>query len=108
MIIRMWRGFAAPSKAPDYQRHVTQTVFPSLEGIDGHRGAYLLTREADGRVEFLAVTLWDSLDAVRAFAGADPDVAVVEPAAVAALSEFDSFVRHFTLAHGEAACSPRG
>jgi heme-degrading monooxygenase HmoA len=101
VIVRIWRGFASAEKAPDYHRHVTQTVFPSLKDIAGHRGAHLLKREAGGRVEFLAVTLWDSMDAVRAFAGANPDVAVVEPAAVAALTEFDSFVRHFELAYGE-------
>jgi hypothetical protein len=105
MIVRMWRGFASAEKAPDYHRHVTQTVFPSLKDIAGHRGAYLLKREAGGRVEFLAVTLWESIEAVRAFAGPNPDVAVVEPAAIAALTEFDSFVRHFELAHGDPTCS---
>ena len=105
MIVRMWRGFASAEKAPDYHRHVTQTVFPSLKHIAGHRGAYLLKREAGGRVEFLAVTLWESIEAVRAFAGPNPDVAVVEPAAVAALTEFESFVRHFDLAYGDPTCS---
>ena len=105
MIVRIWRGFAASDKALDYERHVTQTVFPSLKDIAGHRGAYLLKRDAGGRVEFLAVTLWESIEAVCAFAGPNPHVAVVEPAGVAALTEFDSFVRHFELAYGDPRCS---
>ena len=100
MIVRIWRGQATIENADVYLRHVTETVFPSLAGIRGHRGAYLLQREAAGRVEFLAVTLWESLEAVRAFAGDDVECAVVEPKARAVLAEFDSFVRHYDVVHG--------
>jgi heme-degrading monooxygenase HmoA len=97
MIVRIWRGAASPAKAADYERHFTGTVVPELRGIAGHCGASLLKREVDGAVEFLVVTLWESIDAVKAFAGANADVAVVEPTAVAALSEFDDVVRHYEL-----------
>jgi heme-degrading monooxygenase HmoA len=97
MIVRIWRGTATAEKAVDYERHFVDTVVPELRDIPGHRGASLLRREAGGAIEFLAVTLWESIDAVKAFAGANPDVAVVEPAAVAALSQFDDFVRHYEL-----------
>ena len=100
MIVRIWRGQATSEHADAYYRHVTRSVFPSLAGIPGHRGAYLLRREVDGQIEFLAVTLWESLEAVRAFAGDDPDVAVVEPEARAVLAEFDESVRHFELVFG--------
>lgn len=99
MIVRIWRGAATGDRAGAYERHVTEKVFPELTRIRGHRGAYLLRREADGRVEFLAVTTWDSMEAVREFAGQDPDVAVVEPEARAVLAEFDTFVRHYELAY---------
>src|SRR5580700_10494158 len=98
MIARLWRGAAETGNADAYQRHATATVFPSLRDIPGHRGAFLLKRAAAGRTEFLAVTLWDSIEAVRAFAGADPDTAVVEPAARAVLAEFDDFARHYEVA----------
>ena len=101
MIVRIWRGQANGENADAYFRHVTTAVFPNLTGIPGHRGAYLLRREADGQTEFLAVTLWESLEAVRAFAGEDPEVAVVEPEAQAVLTEYDAFVRHFELVWGE-------
>ncbi len=95
MIARIWHGEARTENAACYQEHATHRVFPSLAALPGHRGAYLLKREADDEIEFLAVTLWDSIEAVKAFAGARPDVAVVEPEARAVLSRFDAFARHY-------------
>jgi len=99
MIMRIWRGQATVENADAYYRHVTGTVFPGLADIRGHRGAYLLRRETEGRVEFLALTLWESLQAVREFAGEDIENAVVEPEARAVLAEFDTFARHFEVVH---------
>jgi heme-degrading monooxygenase HmoA len=98
MIVRVWRGEAIGANADAYQLHVTGTVFPHLRNLPGHRGATLLRRETAGRIEFLALTRWDSLDAVKAFAGPDPDVAIVEPEGRAVLSAFDDFARHYEVA----------
>jgi heme-degrading monooxygenase HmoA len=95
MIARIWRGQAMTENAPHYREHATQQVFPLLARLPGYRGAYLLTREIGGRVEFLAVTLWDSIDSVKKFAGSDPEIAVVEPEARAILSDFDDYARHY-------------
>lgn len=97
MIARTWRGRATTAKAGDYERHFTTAVLPNLRSIPGHRGAYLLRREVDGGVEFVAVTLWESIDAIRAFAGDDPDVAHVEPEGRAALSSFDAMAANFEI-----------
>lgn len=102
LIVRMWRGQATIENASAYARHVTGTVFPSLAEIRGHRGAYLLQRQAAGRVEFLAITLWESADAIRAFAGNDVEAAVVEPEARAVLAEYDKFARHYEVVQGGA------
>ena len=99
MIVRMWRGRARGAKAEAYERFGTAKVFSTLPAIAGHRGAYLLKRPLDGEVEFMAVTLWESRDAIRAFAGDAIDRAVVEPEARALLSSFDEFVSHYELAH---------
>ena len=99
MIMRIWRGQASKDKADAYHRFVTTRVFPTLPALGGHQGAYLLRRESSGQVEFLAVTLWDSIDDVKKFAGPDPDVAVVEPEARAVLDSFDGFVRHYEVVH---------
>lgn len=99
MIVRMWRGQAKAANADAYERFVTTKVFAELPAIAGHRGAYLLKRPVGEEVEFIAVTLWESLASIRAFAGEDIDRAVVEPEARAVLSSFDESVRHFELAH---------
>ena len=106
MIARLWRGVASAGNADAYQRHATDTVFPALRGIPGHRGAYLLKRTVGGRTEFLALTLWDSLDAIRAFAGDNPEIAVVEPEARALLAEFDDFARHYEVAPNGVSAPP--
>ena len=106
MIARIWRGQASALSAPHYREHATQRVFPQLALLPGHRGAYLLTRETKDGVEFLAVTLWDSIESIKRFAGEDPETAVVEPDARAVLSSFDSFVRHYEIANA-VACGVR-
>jgi heme-degrading monooxygenase HmoA len=96
MIARLWRGWADnPANAAAYLRHLDASVLPALAKIEGHRGARVLQREADGRMEFIVMTLWDSMDAVRRFAGPHPKRALVEAQARAVLSEYDEFVRHY-------------
>jgi len=95
MIVRMWKGYATAERAIRYTRHATCTVFPKLEAIFGFRGAYLLQRPVEEGVEFLVLTLWDSMDVVRQFAGDRVDQAVVEPQARSLLSRFDDLVTHF-------------
>lgn len=99
MTLRMWRGRASAGRAGQYVQHATGTVFPKLRKVEGHRGAYLLRRAINGAVEFVVLTLWESMDAVRRFAGAHAERAVVEPEAQAILSEFDEFVTHFEIVH---------
>lgn len=95
MIARIWRGRATGTNAAAYVRHFTRSVVPELKEIEGHRGAWLLQRKHAGETEFLAITLWASLDAIRAFAGDKVDTALVEPEARAVLSGFDESACHY-------------
>ncbi|WIM13926.1 antibiotic biosynthesis monooxygenase [Enhydrobacter sp.] len=97
MIARLWRGWAPASTADTYERHATGAVFPSLGRLTGHRGAWLLRRETGDRTEFIAMTLWDSLGSIKAFAGDDISTAIVEPEGRAALSSFDDFATHYEI-----------
>lgn len=97
MIVRVWRGTAAPSNPSDYPEHFQSAVLPALRGIAGFRGASLLRHDRPGEIEFMVLTRWESMAAIRAFAGDDPERAVVEPAAVAALIRFDGRVQHYTV-----------
>jgi uncharacterized protein YciI/heme-degrading monooxygenase HmoA len=94
-ILRMWKGRSSPEKAADYAQHAIRKVFPQLGSIEGHKGAYLLRRSVGNAIEFLVLTLWDSMEAVRTFAGTQPSLAVVEPAARAALTDFDETATHY-------------
>ena len=94
MILRTWRARAEPARRDAYPEHFRRHVVPELLQIAGFLGADLASREVDGGVEFTVCTRWASMDAVRRFAGAEPERAVVEPGAVAALREYDDYVTH--------------
>jgi heme-degrading monooxygenase HmoA len=79
MIIREWRGRANPATATAYPRHFHEKVVPELREVPGFAGAQLGRREIDGKTEFLVLTRWQSMNAIRAFAGIEVDKAVVEP-----------------------------
>jgi heme-degrading monooxygenase HmoA len=95
MIIREWRGRANPSQADAYPKHFHDKVIPELRQVLGFSGAQLGRRQLGDKIEFLVLTRWQSMDAIRAFAGMDVEKAVIDPDAVAALVEFDSRVRHY-------------
>jgi heme-degrading monooxygenase HmoA len=98
VIARHWRGRAPRERADAYEEHLRRETLPRLREIDGHAGVYVLRRELDGEVEFLVLTLWESLDAVRAFAGDDYETAVVPPEARRLLASFDEKVVHYEVA----------
>jgi heme-degrading monooxygenase HmoA len=97
MIVRTWRGHAPQSKPEDYPAHFNGAVLPELRNVPGFVNAMLLRRETAEGYDFLVVTTWESLEAIKSFAGAAYDRAVVEPGAVAALAGFDDTVDHYEL-----------
>jgi heme-degrading monooxygenase HmoA len=96
MITRRWRGWTTtPENADAYVAHFEDSVGPRLEALDGFLGAsHERVHSDDGRTEIVVVTRWDSIDAIRAFAGDDIDAAQVEPEARAVLDDFDERVTH--------------
>jgi len=99
-VLRLWKGCSTVERASEYVHHATMKVLPALRAVDGHRGAYLLRRMVDGAIEFVVLTLWDSMAAVRRFAGAELDKAVVEADARAILTSFDDRVTHYEIVQG--------
>lgn len=95
MISRHWRGVAKAQRADDCVTHLRKEAFPALEALDGFVSAKILRRDADAGVEFLVITEWTSLDAIRAFAGDDPERAVVPPAVDAMMIGYERVVRHY-------------
>jgi heme-degrading monooxygenase HmoA len=80
--------------ARKYISHFRRKVSPQLQRIRGYRGALLLRRGKNEEVEIQVLTFWNSMAAIRQFAGADPERAVVEDEARAVLKDFDSRVTH--------------
>lgn len=98
MIARVWRGSAIRERADDYVEHLEQSVIPELQQIDGFRGIYLLRRNLSDGIEFVVMTLWESMEAIRKFAGENPEIAVVAPTARVLFREYDAEVKHFEIA----------
>jgi heme-degrading monooxygenase HmoA len=97
VIGRLWHGWTSPENAAAYEEFLRTTMFPSMHRIDGFLGADLLRREDGDEVAFVTITRFESLDAVRAFAGDEYEVAVVEPEARALLARFDERSTHYEL-----------
>jgi len=97
MISRQWNGTAKPGLADAYVRHLEHETFAALAELPGFIRASILKRDREGLTEFQIVTEWESLESIRAFAGADISVAVVPPAARALLSSFDDHVVHYEI-----------
>jgi len=97
MISRHWKGVAKPGEADNYIRHLKTDTFPKLSEIDGFVSASILTRAADEGTEFLIVTEWESIEAIKAFAGEKEDVAVVPQVVQAMMIDYDRNVRHYEI-----------
>jgi heme-degrading monooxygenase HmoA len=95
MIARLWRGWTRPADAGRYDRHYREEVLPTLRQLSGFRGARLLRRTAGDETEFVSLTFWDDVDAIRSFAGDDYETAVVADVARQVLIRFDDRVRHY-------------
>lgn len=95
MIARTWRGWTAAADADRYVEYLLQTGVKEYRETPGNRGVFMLRRISDDRAEFLLVTLWDSMEAVRAFAGADERVAVFYPEDDAFLVDRERHADHF-------------
>ena len=99
MISRIWHGWTTPENADAYEALLKNEIFVGIgnQQIAGYRGIHLLRRDLGDEVEFVTVMWFDSLDAVRAFAGKDYEAAVVPPKARAILKRFDARSLHYNV-----------
>jgi heme-degrading monooxygenase HmoA len=97
MICRVWHGWTASENADAYEALLRSEVFHAIagRGIPGYHGIELLRRPVAERVEFATLMWFDSIESVRAFAGADYELAVVPLKARALLLEFDVRSAHY-------------
>jgi len=95
MIARTWRGAVAKSDGDAYAAYMADTGLAGYVGTPGNRGAWMLRRDVGANTEFVMFTLWDSIEAIKAFAGEDPEVAVFYPEDDRFLVDRDEFVTHY-------------
>ena len=95
MIARHWRGWTASQDADAYERLLKETVLPGLRNVDGYRGGYIFRNDAKEESEFVVINFFDSLDAVRQFAGHDYTTAVFEPEAERLLKRIEPIANHY-------------
>jgi len=97
MIARHWRGWTKISDAEAYEPLLKDTVLPGLKHIDGYRGGYVLRNDGPLEAEFVVVNLFDSLEAVKKFAGEDYAVAIFEPEAKKLLARIEPMAMHYNV-----------
>jgi heme-degrading monooxygenase HmoA len=95
MIARIWRGVTRLADKDTYYDYLLKTGVPEYKETRGNRGVRVLRRVYDDKVEFLLITLWDSWDAIKAFAGEDYEKAVYYPEDEKFLLQLDPHVTHY-------------
>lgn len=97
MISRIWHGWTTPQNADNYETLLKEEIFIWIQNrrIDGFKNIQLLRREVGNEVEFITIMTFDSIDAVRDFAGEDYEVAVVPEKARSVLSRFDERAQYY-------------
>jgi len=103
MIARIWRGITLKEKADDYLAYLHETGLKDYAKTPGNRGVNVLRRDQGEHCEIMLVSLWESMDAVRAFAGENPERSVYYPEDDQYLLQMEPLVRHYEVSEQIAA-----
>jgi heme-degrading monooxygenase HmoA len=95
MTARVWKGWTKAENANAYGELLRGVVYPGLQKINGYRGGYILRQDGKDETEFVTVNLFESLEAVKAFAGPEYETPVFEPEARRLLSRVEPIARHY-------------
>jgi len=101
LIARTWRGTARTADADRYERYITETGMTGSRDTPGNRGFVLLRRDRGAEAEFFTLSLWESMEAIRRFAGDDPSRARFYPEDEAFLIAKDLHADHFEVVAAE-------
>jgi heme-degrading monooxygenase HmoA len=97
MVARHWRGWTKVEDADAYECLLKEKVLPALRGLSGYFGGYVLRKDREDEAEFIVINLFESLEAVKGFAGPDYEVAVFEPEARALLARVEPRAMHYEI-----------
>jgi heme-degrading monooxygenase HmoA len=102
MIARTWHGIVSGEQAGAYHAYLLRTGVPDYQATPGNRGVYVLRRMEGALAHFVLMSLWDSLEAIRAFAGDDVERARYYPEDASYLLEMEPTVTHYEVLAGPA------
>ena len=108
MITRVWRGRTSVEQADGYGDFLLRTAYPDYGEVEGNRGWILLRRPAEGAVEFMFVSFWDSMEALCHYAGPDPERPKYYPEDRAALLELPERVEHYEVVDAQVRWTAEG
>jgi antibiotic biosynthesis monooxygenase (ABM) superfamily enzyme len=99
MISRIWHGWTSPENANAYESLLKKEIFINIaqRSINGYKGIQLLRRNLEKEVEFITIMKFDSIEAVKEFAGTDYEKCIVPESARALLSRYDSISQHYEI-----------
>jgi hypothetical protein len=97
MVVRFWSARTTQARFPEYLKHFNENVLPVLRSVEGFLEARVISQSDGTVVQFIAETLWSSMEAIDRFAGPDREAAVVADEALHLLTSYDRRVRHYTV-----------
>jgi heme-degrading monooxygenase HmoA len=98
VIARIWHGYTRPEDADTYEAMLKPELLPGISKVKGYHHSYLLRRDQGDEVEFITIMVWDSIDAIRAFAGENYEVSVIPEERRKYLSRHDAKAAHYQVA----------
>ena len=100
MIARVWRGSTKPEHADAYEAMLKPELLPGLSEVPGFKGSYFLRRDLSTEVEFVTIIFWESLDALKVFAGEDYEISIIPEERRQYLSKHQERAEHFEVISG--------
>jgi len=99
MVARIWHGYTNFNNADSYEQLLKTEVFPGIEqkNVPGYKSIRLFRRPLETEVEFMTIMMFDSIEAIKQFAGESYETAYVPPKARAILSHFDEKAQHYEI-----------
>ncbi|MCE4610061.1 MAG: antibiotic biosynthesis monooxygenase [Desulfurococcales archaeon] len=96
-IVRIWTGETPLEKADEYEKFLAERAIPDYRSVSGNLGVVIMRRDLDNRSRFTILTFWESLEAIKSFAGEDYEKAKYYPEDKEYLLDFPEHVEHYKI-----------
>ena len=97
MIERHWKGISKFEEVDNYIKHLLTETFPELSKINGFKWASILKKETNVGIEFLIITVWESIETIKKFSGVNFEIAVVPQVVKNLMISYDEFATHYEI-----------